>query len=171
MTAPASSRAAGASLARLAALIDARCRADGITAGQLAKKAGCAKQWGWAAVRGRAVPAEAHLRLADHLGVDPVTLEPIADGTPAYRGPISWPLVAASVHGRILADRLTVRAVAEAAGVSAATVTRACQAKAISARCFGALAAWCDRHPHEWTLGALHVKTPLKQAETLERAA
>lgn len=154
MTAPAPARRDfDALLAELGRRVTRRSDSEGITPGKLALNAGVASQHGWNAAHARAVPADAWLKLCDHLGLDPATCEPIADGMPALRGPIAWTLVATCIHGRILTEKLTVREVATAAGVSPATVTRACQARVISLGSLLALSAWCGRHIHEVTLG------------------
>lgn len=151
---------------RLAVALKAYIAARRLTSGLAAAEAGLPSRRGWDGIKARPIPAEAYLAFAELLGLDPATMTlPPAD-MPWRRGSISWPFVAASIAGRMLVDKMTTRTVGKAAGVSAATVSRAAQARALSADSLLALASWCDRHPHEWCVAErmFHDKPALKQA-------
>ncbi|MCT8970614.1 hypothetical protein [Microbaculum marinisediminis] len=90
----------------------------------------------------------------DPLDLDPVGLAPAGKDVPAYRGRLSHEIVAAAVLGRRLALGITSMEAAARAigGLSAATLCRIGQGRALSAGALLRIAAWTGKHPNEFTV-------------------
>ena len=90
----------------------------------------------------------------DPLDLDPVGLKPAGKDMPAFRGRLSHEIVAAAVLGRRLALGITSMEAAARSigGLSAATLCRIGQGRALSAGALLRIAAWTGKHPNEFTV-------------------
>lgn len=162
-------RPLGDVLAAISEALAAWCASTSMTAGLAAHQAGVPSRFGWDLAKGRAIPAEYFLRFCAHLRRDPATGQPMAKDTPVRRGPISWTFLAAGLSGRLLVDKLTVRAAAESAWLSPPTISRATDARVMSLASFLDLSRWLGQHPNDWTVcetpGAFHAEPPLKHVD------
>lgn len=121
---------------------------------RLAAQAGVSMRVWRRAAGGRPVAADAHMAICAALFLDPVTIFAPRPVTP-IAGPVCWATLGAGVRVTREMRSHSVREAAKAAGISAATVSRCENGRALSFDGLARLAAYVGPHPHGYTAPAM----------------
>ncbi|MGA0561718.1 helix-turn-helix domain-containing protein [Ancylobacter sp. VNQ12] len=98
----------------------------------------------------RPISADAHMAICAVLFIDPVSLHALATFAP-WLGPACWATLGAGVRVARHLNGHSVREAASTAGVSAATVSRCENGRALSFDALARLASYVGQHPHAYT--------------------